>query len=102
MIMLQRLRQLLPSLSLSATVALQNAPRGISTTMSGSRSEIATFASGCFWGVEHIFLKHYPIKQNKGILSTKVGYTGGKPDAINPGYRQGLLRVYGPRRGFEN
>jgi len=27
--------------------------------------------------VEHIFLKHYPPAQNKGILKTSVGYTGG-------------------------
>jgi len=50
------------------------------------QSEIATFASGCFWGVEHIFLKHYPPSQNKGILKTAVGYTGG--DASDPSYRQ--------------
>jgi len=50
------------------------------------KPEIATFAAGCFWGVEHIFLKHYPPSQNKGILETKVGYTGGNPS--NPNYRQ--------------
>ena len=54
----------------------------------GGKPEVATFAAGCFWGVEHIFLKHYPIAQNKGILKTAVGYTGGKLDATNPSYRQ--------------
>lgn len=44
------------------------------------------FAAGCFWGVEHIFLKHYPIAENKGILSTEVGYTGGT--SLKPNYRQ--------------
>jgi len=43
-------------------------------------SEIATFAAGCFWGVEHIFLKHYPPSQDKGIFKTAVGYTGGKTE----------------------
>lgn len=49
--------------------------------------EIATFASGCFWGTEHIFLKHYPPAQNKGILKTAVGYTGGKASATDPDYK---------------
>jgi peptide-methionine (S)-S-oxide reductase len=51
------------------------------------KSELATFAAGCFWGVEHIFLKHYPPAQNKGILKTTVGYTGGKPDIKDPDYK---------------
>ncbi|KAK0189732.1 peptide methionine sulfoxide reductase [Armillaria mellea] len=50
-------------------------------------TEIATFASGCFWGVEHIFLKHYPPAEGKGIIKTTVGYTGGKGSSQNPGYR---------------
>lgn len=42
--------------------------------------ETATFAAGCFWGVEAKFAAL------KGVLRTEVGYTGGtKP---NPTYRQ--------------
>ncbi|KAF9265373.1 peptide methionine sulfoxide reductase [Marasmius fiardii PR-910] len=52
-----------------------------------SQPEIATFAAGCFWGVEHIFLKYYPPSQNKGILRTSVGYTGGKESGTKPDYR---------------
>ncbi|KAI8996305.1 peptide methionine sulfoxide reductase [Trametes punicea] len=73
--------------------SIASASRGISaatlsaTMSSGGKPEIATFAAGCFWGVEHIFLKHFPPSENKGILKTTVGYTGGREDAKNPDYR---------------
>ncbi|KAJ7155592.1 peptide methionine sulfoxide reductase [Mycena filopes] len=47
--------------------------------------EVAIFASGCFWGTEHIFVKHFPA--SKGVLSTRVGYTGGSADSVNPDYK---------------
>jgi peptide methionine sulfoxide reductase MsrA len=52
------------------------------------QSQVATFAAGCFWGVEHIFLKQWPVKDDKGILKTTVGYTGGRADVSNPTYQQ--------------
>ena len=42
--------------------------------------EQATFAAGCFWGVEEAF------RQTDGVASTSVGYTAGTTD--NPTYEQ--------------
>ncbi len=44
-----------------------------------ARTETATFAAGCFWGVEDVFMGL------KGVIATEVGYTGGTTE--NPTYK---------------
>jgi len=49
--------------------------------------KIATFAAGCFWGVEAKLLKI------PGVLDTVVGYTGGKVE--NPSYAMVCSNITG-------
>lgn len=44
--------------------------------------QVAMVASGCFWGVEHIFRKDF---EGKGLLGASVGYVGGNTQ--DPSYQ---------------
>lgn len=61
------------------SVALKFQP---ATEVDSKLPAVATFAAGCFWGVEHSF------SQINGVIESVVGYSGGK--VINPTYRQVL------------
>jgi peptide-methionine (S)-S-oxide reductase len=60
--------------------AVAMADRRGEAMMAERTTEKATFAAGCFWGVEAAF------RNIDGIISTQVGYTGGKSE--NPTYQE--------------
>lgn len=52
----------------------------VDSAMVPEHTESATFAAGCFWGVQSAF------SQVKGVISTEAGYTGGHTK--NPTYKE--------------
>ena len=58
--------------------------------------ERAVLAGGCFWGVQDL------IRRHDGVLSTRVGYTGGSvPNATyrnHGGHAEAVEIVFGPTR----
>jgi len=60
------------------------------------QSETAILAGGCFWGMQDL------LRKKDGVLSTRVGYTGGdnqNPTYRNhPGHAEAVEIVYDPMR----
>jgi hypothetical protein len=74
-------RFLRPFTQTTSTMSVPAAPVAIP-----EGAERATVAAGCFWGVEHLYRKHFGGSgDNKGLYDARVGYIGG--DASNPSYR---------------
>ena len=60
--------------------------------------EVATFAMGCFWGVELAFMR------TPGVVGTRAGYTQGTKDPSyeeikegGTGHREAVVVIYDPR-----
>jgi len=58
-----------------------------------NKNEIAVFAGGCFWCLQK------PFDPLKGVISTRVGYTGGHKD--NPTYEETSSGTTGHREAIE-
>ena len=68
----------LPGRNTPMPVATLHAVNNHSMTNVPDGMEIALFAMGCFWGVEHLLAKE------KGVVNVTAGYIGGKTE--NPTY----------------
>src|SRR3712207_23057 len=59
-------------------------------------TETAILAGGCFWGMEEL------LRHRDGVLSTRVGYTGGQNDhptyRNHPGHAEAVEIVFDPDR----
>ena len=59
-----------------------------------TNAETAILAGGCFWGVQEL------LRKRDGVISTRVGYTGGENDnptyGNHPGHAEAIEIVYDP------
>src|SRR3954469_20124248 len=70
-------------------------PRRKDSAMSDN-AETAILAGGCFWGVQEL------LRERDGVISTRVGYTGGENDnptyRKHPGHAEAVEIVFDPER----
>jgi peptide-methionine (S)-S-oxide reductase len=59
-------------------------------------AETAVLAAGCFWGIQEL------LRQHEGVISTRVGYTGGENDhpthGNHPGHAEAVEIAFDPER----
>ena len=59
-------------------------------------TETAILAGGCFWGVQEL------LRKRDGVISTRVGYTGGENDNAtyrnHPGHAEAVEIVFDPEQ----
>ena len=70
----------------NAALEAKRAMSSTTATNGNAELDLATVASGCFWGTEHIYREHYG--KGKGLLDAKVGFIGGKDSSKNPTYQE--------------
>src|ERR1044072_5198365 len=60
------------------------------------QTETAILAAGCFWGVQEL------LRRRDGVISTRVGYTGGENEhptyGNHPGHAEAVEIVFDPER----
>lgn len=60
------------------------------------KTETAILAGGCFWGVQEL------LRKMEGVISTDVGYTGGRNDnptyEYHPGHAEAIRIVFSPEQ----
>jgi peptide-methionine (S)-S-oxide reductase len=65
-------------------------------TVADPTTQTAILAGGCFWGMEDL------IRRRPGVVSTRVGYTGGRNDhptyPNHPGHAEAVEIVFDPAR----
>ncbi|PGH01081.1 peptide-methionine (S)-S-oxide reductase [Polytolypa hystricis UAMH7299] len=75
--------RILRPFSTTTTSSMAITPESLAARNIPENAQKATFAAGCFWGVDHLFRKHFG--SGKGLLDARVGYCGG--DTTAPSYR---------------
>jgi peptide-methionine (S)-S-oxide reductase len=68
----------------------------VTTPGVNNQPETAVLAGGCFWGMQDL------LRKKDGVLSTRVGYTGGENEyptyRNHPGHAEAVEIVYDPRQ----